>query len=482
MRSLLALALLVSSSVSAQLLAEIDTTDGASDTLSVVFVQDAVVAMADTLTPNFQQLPSDFEYIPANETPELVADRLSCLQKTVPLTYNEKVHAFINYFLIRDREHTRNVMRKKDLFFPMFEQQLKAHNIPDELKYLAIIESALYPRAVSRARAVGLWQFMSATGKHMGLKIDWYVDERMDPEKSTEAACRYLIQLHKIFGDWELALAAYNSGPGTVKRAIRRSGYKKGFWEIYPYLPRETRAYVPQYVAMIYALNYADEHNLYVEGYEEPLRQDTLNVSTYLHLNTLANLTGACLEDLQRLNPSIQHNVLPGDGRRRVLRMPVAAKAELDNNRVAILDSASHAFRKQTEALAKNAAGNTYGREVVVYKVKSGDAISVIARRYRVRVEDLRKWNNLSSNTIRTGQKLKVWVLPSQVASAKQSVAESPASAIALPNGGKTYIVQPGDTLWDISKKFEGLTIEKIKSLNNLKTSKLQPGQKLIIS
>jgi membrane-bound lytic murein transglycosylase D len=482
MRSLLALVLLVSSSVSAQLLAEIDTTDGASDTLSVVFVQDAVVVMADTLTPNFQQLPSDFEYIPANETPEMVADRLSCLQQSVPLTYNEKVHAFINYFLIRDREHTRNVMRKKDLFFPMFEQQLKAHNIPDELKYLAIIESALHPRAVSRARAVGLWQFMSATGRHMGLKIDWYVDERMDPEKSTEAACKYLIQLHKIFGDWELALAAYNSGPGTVKRAIRRSGYKKSFWEIYPYLPRETRAYVPQYVAMIYALNYADEHNLYVEGYEEPLRQDTLNVSTYLHLNTLANLTGACMEDLQRLNPSIQHNVLPADGRSRVLRMPVAAKAELDKNRVVILDSASRAFRKQTEALAKNAAGNTYGREVVIYKVKSGDAISVIAHRYRVRVEDLRKWNNLSSNTIRTGQKLKVWVLPSQVASAKQSVAESPASAVGLPNGGKTYIVQPGDTLWDISKKFEGLTIEKIKSLNNLKTSKLQPGQKLIIS
>jgi len=365
----------------------------------------------------------------------------------------------------------------------MFEQQLKEHNIPDELKYLAIIESALYPRAVSRARAVGLWQFMSATGKHMGLKINWYVDERMDPEKSTAAACRYLIQLHKIFGDWELALAAYNSGPGTVKRAIRRSGYKKTFWEIYPYLPRETRAYVPQYVAMIYALNYADEHNLYVEGYEEPLRQDTLNVSTYLHLQTLANMTGACMEDLQRLNPSIQHNVLPGDGQQRVLRMPVAAKAELDKNRYAILDSASRAFRKQTETLAKNAAGNTYGREVVIYKVKSGDAISVIAQRYKVRAEDIRKWNNLSSNTIQTGQKLKVWVLPSQVASAKQSVAQSPASsAVALPDGGKTYIVQPGDTLWDISKKFEGLTIEKIKSLNNLKTTKLQPGQKLIIS
>jgi membrane-bound lytic murein transglycosylase D len=483
MRLLLIVVLFTHSMASAQLLADIDTTGIETDTINVVFVPDAVVAMADTLTPNFQQLPSDFEYIPANETPELVADRLNCLEQTIPLTYNEKVHAFINYFLIRDREHTRNVMRKKALFFPMFEQQLAKNNLPEELKYLAIIESALYPRAVSRARAVGLWQFMSATGKYMGLKIDWYVDERMDPEKSTVAACKYLNQLHNIFGDWELALAAYNSGPGTVKRAIRRSGNKKSFWEVYPYLPRETRAYVPQFVAMIYALNYADEHNLYIEGQEEPLQQDTLNVVGYMHMATLANLTGACMEDLQRLNPSIQHSVLPADGQRRVLRMPTASKMELDKNRMAILDSASRSFRKETEMLAKNAAGNTYGREVVVYKVRSGDAISSVAQRYKVRVDDIRKWNNLSSNTIRTGQKLKVWVLPSQVASAQQSVSSSATSrAVQLPDGGKTYTVQPGDTLWDISQKFKGLTVDKIKTLNNLKTNKLQPGQKLIIS
>lgn len=471
--------LLVPSLASAQILPEVDT-------LGRIVVQDVVVTLADTLTPNFQQLPADFEYIPADETPEQVADRLSCLERTIPLTYNEKVHAFINYFLIRDREHTRNVMRKKELFFPLFESHLAENNLPDELKYLAIIESALYPRAVSRARAVGLWQFMSATGKYMGLKIDWYVDERMDPEKSTAAACRYLIQLYNIFGDWELALAAYNSGPGTVKRAIKRSGYKNSFWEIYPYLPRETRAYLPQFVAMIYALNYADEHNLYIEGYEEPLRQDTLNVNTYLHIETLASLTGACMEDMQRLNPSILHNVLPADGRQRVLRLPVAAKAELDKNRSAILDSASNAWRKETEMLALNAAGNTYGREVMIYKVNSGDAISVIAQRYKVRVEDIRKWNNLSSNTIHTGQKLKVWVLPSQMPGVKQTVASRSAGsqpqALDLPQGAKTYIVQPGDTLWDISRKFEGLTIERIKTLNNLKTNKLQPGQKLIIS
>ena len=150
------------------------------------------------------------------------------------------------------------VLRRKDLYFPLFEKYLAKYNLPDELKYLSIIESGLNPRATSRARAVGLWQFMSGTGRYFNLHSDWYMDDRMDPEKSTEAACRYLIQLHTIFKNWELALAAYNSGPGTVRKAIRRSGYKKTFWEIYNYLPRETRAYLPQYVAMIYAVNHAE--------------------------------------------------------------------------------------------------------------------------------------------------------------------------------------------------------------------------------
>jgi membrane-bound lytic murein transglycosylase D len=435
----------------------------------------------DSVPITLMKLPNDLEYIPADDTPELLADRLSCLQQTIPLTYNNTVHGFINYFTVRNREYTRTMQRKKDLFFPLFEKNLAEHHLPDELKYLSIIESALNPRAVSSARAVGLWQFMSGTGRYMGLHADWYIDERMDPEKSTEAACRYLSQLYSIFGDWELALAAYNSGPGTVRKAIRRSGYKKSFWEIYPHLPRETRAYVPQFIAMIYAMNYAEQHNLLETAREQLPPYDTIAVKQFIHFETLASLTGTCLEDLQKLNPAVQRNALPDNGKIHIMKMPVHAKETLNLNRVDILDSVSRAGKKEMEALAKKyASGSTEGRELISYRVRSGDVLGSIAMRYRVRVTDLKKWNNLYSDRIRQGQRLAVWVIPtSAIASAKAQSTTSPA---LLSPDTKTYIVQPGDTLWDISRKMPGLTVEKIKSLNNLKGNSLKPGQKLIIS
>jgi membrane-bound lytic murein transglycosylase D len=420
--------------------------EGDIDSISTT-AADEVLMLADTVTPNFTSLAYDVEYIPADDTPELIADRLSCLQGKIPLAYNDKVHAFINYFLIRDREHTRMVLRKKDLYFPLFEKQLKAYNIPDELKYLAIIESALQPKAVSRVRAVGTWQFMSPTARYFGLKMDWYIDERMDVEKSTIAACRYLQQLYNMFHDWELALAAYNTGPGNVRRAIRRSGNKKTFWEIYPFLPRETRAYVPQFVAMIYAVNYAGEHNLMPEGVEEPMRQDTLQVKTFLNLETFANLTGSCAEDLQKLNPSILHMALPGNGREHVINVPMSAKLALNRNRAAILDSASRDGKERIEKIAKGASGDTYGRELLLYRVKSGDALSVIAQRHRVRVEDIRRWNNLSGNMIRVGQQLRLWVLPSPKAKGGAS-AETTA-------GSLQYIVVAEFELHGISGEIE---------------------------
>lgn len=450
------------------------------DSLEIADAEEEILSKEDTADFVYYSSPVDLEYIPGDDSPGLIRDRLACLESEVPLVYNDRVHAFINYFTVKDRDYTRLMMRRKNLYFPIFERQLAKYGLPDELKYLSIIESALNPRATSRVSAVGLWQFMSATGRHYGLHQDWYIDERMDPERATDAACRYLRDLYRMFNDWELALAAYNTGPGNVRRAIRRSGYKKTFWEIYNYLPRETRSYVPQYVAMIYTMNYLDDHNFIHEGEDMLMVSDTLMVSKYLHFDTFARLTGICPDDLQKLNPSVKHNALPDATKPYVMRVPVLAMEALNENRRAILDSASRAGKKELEMLARNSAGSTYGRDRIVYKVRSGDVLGSIAIRHHVRVSDLKKWNNLSSNTIRIGQRLNIWLKPSQgnvVASARSSTPSQPSP---IPNS-KTYVVQPGDTLWDISRKFDGLTIEKLKSLNNLNGSKIHAGQKLVL-
>ena len=195
--------------------------------------------------------------------------------------------------------------------------------------------------------------------------------------------------------DWDLALAAYNTGPGNVRRAIRRSGYKRSFWEIYPHLPRETRSYVPQFVAIIYTMNYLDEHNFLDEGQEMLVKHDTVHVNKFLNFETFANLTGTCVEDLQKLNPSIQHNAVPESNKHVVIHVPEAAKFHLELNRVAILDSASKVGRKELETLARTTPGSTYGRDRIVYKVRNGDVLGSIAIRHGVRLTDLKKWNNL---------------------------------------------------------------------------------------
>lgn len=438
----------------------------------------------DSASFAFYALPTDLEYIPGNDLPAVVEDRLGCLQKTIPLTYNDRVHSFINYFTVRDREYTRMVATRREVYFPLFEKYLAKYGLPDELKYLSIIESGLNPKAVSRARAVGLWQFMGPTGRHFGLQSDWFIDDRMDPEKATEAACKYLKQLYGMFGDWELALASYNAGPGNVKKAIRRSGYKKNFWQAYPYMPRETRSYVPQFVAIIYAMNYMDEHNFYEVGEEVMMPYDTLHIDRFFNFETFANLTGICIEDLQMLNPSVQRNAVPYKGKKQTVRIPLIAKEVLATNRYGILDSASRVGQKELEMLAKTSEESTYGRDRIVYRVKSGDVLGSIAMRYHVSVANIRRWNNLSGNTIRVNQRLNIWLKQpagGAVATAAKTPLAKPAAPLPVP-GSKTYTVQEGDTLWDISRKFEGLTIDKLKSLNNLTSNKLQPGQKLIVA
>ena len=262
---------------------------------------------------------------------------------------------------------------KRNCIFQFFQEKLAEYNLPDELKYLSIVESGLRPNAISHANAVGLWQFISSTGKMYGLSNGWYIDERMDPYEATDAACRYLKDLHRMFDNWELALAAYNCGPGNVRKAIRRSGYKKKFWEIYRYLPRETRSYVPQIVAITYLFNHLELHNFLEQPEQFPPKWDTIMVNQYFHLETFGNQINMCVEDLLKLNPQIRRGVLPEETKNFALRIPRDLKAEVVSDRTHLYDTASKVGKKHLQYLARNSPGSTYGRKRVVYKVRSGE-------------------------------------------------------------------------------------------------------------
>lgn len=425
-----------------------------------------------------------YEYIP-DVTYDTLEKRIARIESRIPLHFNTKVKAFIDYFTVRDREYTRKVVGRSNYYFPIFEKIIQEHNLPDELKYLAIVESGLAANARSRAAAVGLWQFIYTTGRIYNLHADWYIDERMDPYKSTEAACRLLSSLYNQFGDWELALAAYNCGPGNVRKAIRRSGYKHSFWEIYRYLPRETRSYVPQFVSIIYVFKHLKEHNFYLEPEEKlyPLPFDTVQVKHFLNLQSLAKQLNVCDEELQLLNPSIKQGALPDLKKYYTVRIPSYQFEYFTENRSTIMDSAAKEGKKQIEYLARNSAGSTYGREKITYRVRSGDVLGKIAGKYHVRVSDLRRWNNLHGNMIRVGQRLNIWLKPhfasNYKSSPKNNTPARPKTSVV--NGKKYHIVQEGESLWSIARIYENLTIDKLKRMNQLTSNKIKPGQKLLV-
>lgn len=461
-----------------------DSLEMGLDSISDVDVSLLEVQEMDTVLISDDSLGA--EWIP--DAPfDLVADRLSCLSEEmqIAMNFNPKVHSFIEYFSIRNRDYTRMVMSRMHIYFPIFEEYLAKYGLPDELKYLAIVESGLNPTAISRAGAGGLWQFMPGTGRYYKLHQDWYIDERLDPYKATEAACKYLAELYRMFGDWELALASYNAGPGNVRKAIRKSGFKNSFWEIYNHLPKETRSYVPQFVAVTYVLNHLKEHNLEVEDQYFARHYEEVELQGYAHLSTIAEMIDVCPDDLKRLNPAVKRGALPDNNKSYAIRIPSDRWEVFDLEKELILDSAAKVGKAELEYLAKTAPGGTYGREKIVYKVRSGDVLGKIAVKYNVSVADLRKWNNLNGNMIRIGQSLNIWLdattynrvmgSPAPVASAK-----TPVQPI-IEGDKKFHLVQPGDTLWKISKQYEGLTIDKIKQMNSMSNDQIKPGQKLII-
>ena len=421
-----------------------------------------------------------YDYIPDANYAE-IADRMGCLDTEIPLTFNKTVKSFIDYFSVRNRDYTRGVLEKKDYYFSIIEPYLKEHGLPDDLKYLAIVESGLVPRAQSRAGAVGLWQFMPSTGRSYGLSNSWYIDDRMDPNQATDAACRYLKSLYNTFGRWDLAIAAYNCGPGNVRKAIRRSGYKKDFWQIYRYLPRETRSYIPQFIAINYVLNYAEEHNLFPDQKLSLALSDTIVVNQYLHLATFAHFADIALEELLDLNPSIKRGVIPEGVRGFSLKVPADRKLYINAQRIFLYDTANKVGKEELEYLARRMTGSTYGRTKNIYLVRSGDNLGSIARHYAVRVSDIQKWNNLSSTLIRTGQNLAIWTLPSYTKSnQKVYVVANQNQKLSSVITGTTYQVRRGDSLWSISKN-SNVSVATIKKINKLNSNTIYPGQNLII-
>jgi membrane-bound lytic murein transglycosylase D len=346
------------------------------------------------------------------------------------------------------------------------------------MKYLAIVESALKPRAKSRVGATGLWQFMYATGKQFGLDVSSYVDERSDPIKSTEAAAKYLSQLYKIFGDWDLALAAYNSGPGNVSKAIRRSGGYQNYWNIRPNLPRETAGYVPAFFATMYIFEYAKEHGFIKHKPQfNYFETDTVRVKSMITLDQVSEFTGLKIETLQFLNPSYKLDVIPVvEGENYTLRLPRKDIGKFVNNETHLYALAKAELDKREKPLPQLLKVDTRTR----YRVKQGDYLGKIARRFGVRVSQIKRWNGLRSNNLKIGQRLSIF--PRKQPSSSTSKPKASSASTTTNFKGKTYTVQSGDSLWSISQKFSGVSVQNIKDWNDISGNKLKIGMILKVS
>ncbi len=421
----------------------------------------------------------NFDAVEYNELPtELLKERLKELNARTPFNveYNESLENVIKSYLKNRRNSLQRLITLSEYYFPMFEQELDRQKIPLELKYLAIVESALDPRATSRVGAKGLWQFMFSTGKMFGLDVSSYVDERSDPIMATEAAAKYLKSLNNSFNDWDLALAAYNSGPGNVSKAIRRSGGNTNYWQIRNNLPRETAGYVPAFLATMYIFEYAKEHGFTKESPKiHYVTTDTIRVKHQITLDQVAKLTNVEKEQLEFLNPSYKLGIIPVvKDENYMLRLPIKAIGTFVNNEDEI-----YAFAEAEIEKAEEEQPELFEQpNKVRYKVRRGDALGKIANRYDVSLSELKRWNGMRSNTIRVGQNLIIY--PKKNVSAAPSKADI-AKVETKSTSEKIYTVRNGDSLWSISQKFPGVSVQNIKSWNDISGSAIKPGTKLKI-
>ncbi|MBR9913557.1 MAG: LysM peptidoglycan-binding domain-containing protein [Algicola sp.] len=438
---------------------------------------------SNVLFDSIYESVTELKYDPV-DYPELTTDtliaRLNRLNAKTPfnIAYNPSLESVIKSYLKHRRHSLSRLMSLSDYYFPLFEESLDNHDIPLEVKYLAIVESALKPRAKSRVGATGLWQFMFGTGKEYGLNVSSYVDERSDPIKSTVAASKYLARLYKIFGDWDLALAAYNSGPGNVTKAIRRSGGYENYWNIRPHLPRETAGYLPAFLATMYIFEYAEEHGFKKErpNYHY-VETDTIHVKKMISLDQVSELVDVPMEQLQFLNPSYKLDIIPFiEGENYTLRLPREAIGKFVTNETQIYAHVEEELKKREKPLPQFFEADSKVR----YRVRSGDYLGKIARKYGVRVSQIKTWNGLRSNNLRIGQRLTIYPRK-PVTTATKNVVSAPKKVVNT-DGKSTYRVQKGDSLWSISQKFPGVSVQNIREWNDISGNKLKIGMTLIVS
>jgi membrane-bound lytic murein transglycosylase D len=436
-------------------------------------------------------------------------ERLSRINSIISLPYNSIIRNHIHVYTEKRLESTSAILGLQDYYFPMIEDIFDSYGLPAELKYMAVIESALNPTAVSRVGATGMWQFLYSTGRMYGLTINSVVDERRDPVKATYAAARYLKDMYNIYHDWILVIAAYNCGPGNVDKAIRRSGNRKDYWEIYYRLPRETRGYIPQFIAATYVLNYYKEHHIKPLEISIPVSTDTIMINKDIHLTQISEVMNIPMEELRALNPQYKTGLIPGSTKPQSLTLPMNHVGNFLDMSDTIRNH-KHDIYLNKANITVNPSRSTYlppeikGKTKVYYYVKDGDNLGFISEWFHVGLTDLRYWNDIFSNTIRVGQRITIFVDPSKAdyyskinemnlterlslsggKPALYAQATVPYLAVSdtVESGYIIYTVQYGDTIWDIVKKFDNVTTSEVLALNNISDpGKIQVGQRLKI-